>query len=91
MQGKQNVEREFELFLNKISESAPISFDLSFENVDDETPNELNTGKENDLKQIIYILEWFKNAEPNNPQLYDKIIRNRSQIILDALKRLYKL
>ena len=43
---------------------------------------------ENDLKQMVNIIEWFKKVEPAYlDKLYEKIIRMRSQLILDALKR----
>ena len=44
---------------------------------------------ENDLKQIISIIEWFKQSEASHlDKLYEKIIRSRNALILDALKQL---
>ena len=90
IQGKQNVEREFELLLNKTCEFLPTSFEISFENEYLEENNEyleLNY-KEDDLKQLVNIIEWFKKAETNYlDKLYENIIRHRSQSILEAIKK----
>lgn len=88
--GKENVEREFELLLNKLSDVGPVSFDLSFdpENGDDSGEiSEFNV-RENELKQIVDILDWFKRVDAAYlDRIYEKIIRNRSQNILEAIKK----
>jgi hypothetical protein len=47
--------------------------------------------QENDLKQLVNIIDWFKRVEPAFlDKLYEKIIRVRSQLILDTLKKYSK-
>ena len=37
---------------------------------------------------MVNIIEWFRKVEPTYlDKLYEKIIRIRSQLILDALKK----
>jgi hypothetical protein len=88
-QGKLNVDREFELLLGKFAEPSLVHFDLDGESWDDSADASGILGsKENDFQQMISIIEWFKKAEPAYlDKLYEKIIKNRSQNIIDAIKK----
>lgn len=105
MEGKLNVEREFEQLLSKFSESflanekktdkvdgRSIEFrGKSFSHLTKLCPfgGLFDKWIENDLKQIISIIEWFKQSEASHlDKLYEKIIRSRNGLILDALKQL---
>lgn len=90
-QGKENVERELEILLKKISETIPTILENSNEynslNEENNDYEELNS-KEDILKQIIVIIEWFKRTESTEiKKIYENIILYRSQSILETIKR----
>ena len=91
IQGRQNVDRDFDQLLNKCSEAT-----LSFLEKDSDTEssqilidsNSLNF-KENDLSQMISIIDWFKQVEPAYlDKLYEKLMKSRNQLMLDRLKKI---
>jgi hypothetical protein len=89
IQGKQNVEREFEQLLSKFSKET-----LNF--LENDIYNEKSlidvtnlNFKQNDLLQIKSIIDWFKRVEPPYlDKLYDKLMKTRNQLILDRLKHI---
>jgi hypothetical protein len=91
IQGKQNVEREFEQLLNKFSEATLTFIEKDTDNekyLTIDNVNNLNF-KENDLLQIKSIIDWFKKVEPPYlDKLYDKLMKTRNQLILDRLKHI---
>jgi hypothetical protein len=91
IQGKQNVEREFEQLLNKFSEATLTFIEKDTDNekyLTIDNVNNLNF-KENDLLQIKSIIDWFKKVEPPYlDKLYDKLMKTRNQLILDRLKKI---
>jgi hypothetical protein len=65
-------------------------YDLNSSEQSNEDTLTLANIKENDLNQLISILSWYKQVEPSYlDKLYEKIIKSRSQLILDALKRFF--
>ncbi|RNA04882.1 Exocyst complex component 7 [Brachionus plicatilis] len=86
VKGKMNVDREFESYLNKFN---VITANVTSDNLDQADSGKLYGPKENDLNQMKNIMEWFKKTEPTHlDKLYEKIINNRSQLILDNLKNI---
>jgi hypothetical protein len=89
IEGKHNVEHEFEQLLNKFSKET-LSFlekDIYNEKLLIDVTN-LNF-KQNDLLQIKSIFDWFKRVEPPYlDRLYDKLMKTRNQLILDRLKHI---
>jgi hypothetical protein len=95
--GKQNIEREFEKFLVlgknaktiDALDTQSINDDVSLDYVDDASSTISSSSvNDYDLKQIISILSWFSQVEPqflNN--LFEKLIKFRKEPIFEYLKR----
>ncbi|CAF0945163.1 unnamed protein product, partial [Brachionus calyciflorus] len=86
--GKINVDREFETFLGKFSDLSIKKLNMN-DSLNDQTDSSSNYGsKEYAMNQMICIIEWFKKTEQTHlDKLYDKIIKCRSQIMLDNIKK----
>lgn len=91
VQGKLNVEREFDQLLSKCSDTARaiIDRDTDIKSNDQQIDAKSLNLKESDLNQMNCIIEWFKQVEPKYlDQLYMKMIEARNQLILDKLKKM---
>lgn len=91
LQGKLNVDREFDILLSKFSDSALAIIEK--DNDIDDNNQKINAKtlnlKENDMNQLISIINWFKQVEPSYlDKLYEKLIRVRNQLSLDKLKKM---
>ena len=90
MQGKLNVDREFDQLLSKFTDStlAIIEKDNDINDNNQKVDAKTLNLKENDFSQMICIIEWFKQVEPAYlDKLYEKLIRSRNQLILEKLKK----
>lgn len=91
VQGKLNVDREFDQLLSKCSDTARaiIERNTDIESNDQQIDAKSLNLKETDLNQMNCIIEWFKQVEPKYlDQLYMKLIEARNKLILDKLKRM---
>lgn len=90
VQGKLNVDREFDQLLSKCSDTARAIIEhTDIESNDQHIGAKSLNLKEADLNQMNCIIEWFKQVEPKYlDQLYMKLIEARNKLILDKLKRI---
>lgn len=91
IQGKFNVDREFDQLLSKFSDTTLAIIEKDHDINDNHQKVDAKTLnlKENDLSQMISIIEWFKQVEPTYlDKLYEKLIKARTQLILEKLKKL---
>lgn len=94
VQGRQNVDREFDQLLNKCSETTTAFLDKLEKEQPDSSSSPMSDAskiqfKENDISQIVSIIDWFKQVEPVSlDKLYEKLMKARNQLILDRIKKL---